>query len=196
MMEKSEKSERALQAESGAEVEVERDHKAATDTTEDKSSTADDIETILLASDLNQEEVSEQEPNINSGVANESTTGDIDRDRESSGIVRGDGAPASSQDGLNESSDKMKEIKGAENEANDTLEVSVAKIDEATASPSIPIISSSKKSRPSFKYDPNKITLRFLFANRDGLAVTIECNPSDTVGDVKGALLSAWPEGK
>ena len=58
-----------------------------------------------------------------------------------------------------------------------------------------PIVSSSKKSRPPYKYDPEKITLRFLFANRDGLTVTIECNPSDTVGEVKAALISVWPSG-
>jgi hypothetical protein len=57
------------------------------------------------------------------------------------------------------------------------------------------IVSSSKKSRPPYKYDPNKITLRFLFANRDGLTVTVQCNPTDTIGEVKGALLSVWPEG-
>lgn len=60
----------------------------------------------------------------------------------------------------------------------------------------IAIVSSSKKSRPQYKYDPDKITLRFLFANRDGLAVTVECKPGDTIGEVKGALLSVWPEGK
>lgn len=54
----------------------------------------------------------------------------------------------------------------------------------------------AKKARSAFKYDPNKITLRFLFANRDGLAVNVECNPTDTVGEVKGALISVWPEGK
>jgi hypothetical protein len=58
------------------------------------------------------------------------------------------------------------------------------------------VVSSNKKSRPAYKYDPNKITLRFLFANRDGLTVTIECEPSNTVGETKGALLSVWPEGK
>lgn len=56
------------------------------------------------------------------------------------------------------------------------------------------ILSSTKKSRPPYKYDPDKITLRFLFANRDGLTVTVECKPSDTVGEVKGALLSVWPD--
>jgi hypothetical protein len=51
-------------------------------------------------------------------------------------------------------------------------------------------------SRIPYKYDPEKITLRFLFANRDGLTVTLTCNPSDTVGEVKGALVSVWPKGK
>lgn len=65
---------------------------------------------------------------------------------------------------------------------------------EEPASSSAPVVSPSKRTRPPYKYDPNKITLRFLFANRDGLTVTVECNPSDTIGEVKGALLSVWPE--
>jgi hypothetical protein len=60
----------------------------------------------------------------------------------------------------------------------------------------LPQVSSSKRTRPQYKYDPNKITLRFLFANRDGLTVTVICNPNDTVGEVKGALLSVWPKGR
>lgn len=67
--------------------------------------------------------------------------------------------------------------------------------DETSTAKSAPIVSSTKKKRPAYKYDPNKITLRFLFANRDGLAVTIECDPTDTVGEVKGALVSVWPKG-
>lgn len=51
-----------------------------------------------------------------------------------------------------------------------------------------------KKSRPPYRFDPNKITVRFLFANRDGLSVTVVCKPNDTVGEVKGALISVWPE--
>lgn len=39
------------------------------------------------------------------------------------------------------------------------------------------------------------LNLRFLFANRDGLSVSIQCDPSDTVGEVKGALISVWPKG-
>jgi len=46
----------------------------------------------------------------------------------------------------------------------------------------------------TFVYDPNKITLKFIFANRDGLNVILDCTPADTVGEVKGALLSLWPE--
>mmetsp|Transcript_15811 Transcript_15811/g.43727 ORF Transcript_15811/g.43727 Transcript_15811/m.43727 type:complete len:264 (+) Transcript_15811:396-1187(+) len=57
-----------------------------------------------------------------------------------------------------------------------------------------PVVSASKRTRPPYKYDPEKVTLRFLFANRDGLTVTVECKPDDTVGEVKGQLLSVWPE--
>jgi len=57
-----------------------------------------------------------------------------------------------------------------------------------------PVVSATKRTRPQYKYDPEKITLRFLFANKDGLTVTVECKPTDTVGTVKGQLLSVWPE--
>lgn len=46
-----------------------------------------------------------------------------------------------------------------------------------------------------FSYEPGKISLKFLFANRDGLHVRIQCDAKDTVATVKGALLSLWPEG-
>jgi hypothetical protein len=59
-----------------------------------------------------------------------------------------------------------------------------------------PVVSSTKKTRPPYKYDPNKVVLRFLFANRDGLTVTVECKPADTVGEVKAQLLSVWPDGE
>lgn len=73
----------------------------------------------------------------------------------------------------------------------------VAKPDEPEepTQPPAPILTTSGKKRPPYKYDPAKVTLRFIFANRDGLAVTIECKPADTVGEVKGALLSVWPDG-
>jgi hypothetical protein len=47
-----------------------------------------------------------------------------------------------------------------------------------------------------YVYDPNKMTLKFIFANRDGVNVVLECKPSDTVGEVKAALLSLWPQGE
>jgi hypothetical protein len=42
--------------------------------------------------------------------------------------------------------------------------------------------------------DPNIVKLKFLFANRDGLSVTVGCKVTDTVGEIKGALLSMWPK--
>lgn len=55
--------------------------------------------------------------------------------------------------------------------------------------------SPSKPTAAPFVHDPNKITLRFLFAGRDGIHVVIDCKPDDTVGEVKGALMSVWPDG-
>lgn len=73
--------------------------------------------------------------------------------------------------------------------------VAVQETKAVTNDPSAgPVVSSSKRTRPPYKYDPEKITLRFLFANRDGLTVTAECKPSDTIGEIKGQLLSVWPE--
>uniref|UniRef100_A0A7S2USI7 UBL3-like ubiquitin domain-containing protein n=1 Tax=Attheya septentrionalis TaxID=420275 RepID=A0A7S2USI7_9STRA len=54
--------------------------------------------------------------------------------------------------------------------------------------------STGMQASASFVYNPDKISLRFLFANRDGLTLTINCDPGDTVGEIKGALLSVWPD--
>jgi hypothetical protein len=86
--------------------------------------------------------------------------------------------------GAKKGSKKKKEEKAAEQKAENT-DASVG-----------PVVSSSKRTRPPYKYDPQKVTLRFLFANKDGLTVTVECKPGDTVGEVKGQLLSVWPEGE
>lgn len=40
----------------------------------------------------------------------------------------------------------------------------------------------------------DKIRFKFLFANRDGLHVEIECSPSDTVMTMKTMLISSWPK--
>lgn len=104
--------------------------------------------------------------------------------------------PASPETPKKEESDKK-------SSADDTVATAAADDDQedpkvsgggGDGSKPIAIVASSKKARPPYKYDPDKITLRFLFANRDGLTVTVECKPGDTVGEVKGALLSVWPD--
>jgi hypothetical protein len=97
-----------------------------------------------------------------------------------------------------ESSKKQDEVDAATDatgESEKPAEEASSNVQVVVAPSSGIIVSSSKKSRPPYKYDPDKITLRFLFANRDGLTVTVECKPSDTVGEVKGALISVWPKG-
>ena len=42
----------------------------------------------------------------------------------------------------------------------------------------------------------DKIGIKFIFANRDGIHVEIECSPSDTVDMVKNMLIAEWPAGK
>lgn len=42
----------------------------------------------------------------------------------------------------------------------------------------------------------DKIRVKFIFANRDGVHVEIECSPSDTVMTMKTMLISDWPKGK
>lgn len=41
----------------------------------------------------------------------------------------------------------------------------------------------------------DSIRLKFIFANRDGLNVEIECSPSDTIEAITKSLQSKWPEG-
>ena len=59
-----------------------------------------------------------------------------------------------------------------------------------------PTESMPRTASKEYVYDPNKMTLKFIFANRDGVNVVLECKPSDTVGEVKAALLSLWPQGE
>lgn len=42
--------------------------------------------------------------------------------------------------------------------------------------------------------DMEKINIKFVFANRDGVNVVFNFDPSYTVGEVKGMLLSMWPD--
>ena len=41
-----------------------------------------------------------------------------------------------------------------------------------------------------------KIRVKFIFANRDGINVEFDCSPSDTVLEVKTSLISEWPKGE
>jgi hypothetical protein len=75
------------------------------------------------------------------------------------------------------------------------VQTSLSNVNQPTASALPSNNNTSSNLRIPYKYDPEKITLRFLFANRDGLTVTVTCKPSDTVGEVKGALISVWPKG-
>lgn len=180
------------------------DEKATNETTtEDNSSAVDVMENALPSSDAKKEEVTYEIEKVGRH-ANENAIRDDneslknDDGMNSSAKIAENGSVNSneeriSEESVEEKSNSVKDDRGAETDA--TVEESDTKDEEKKTSLATPVISSSKRSRPSFKYDPNKITLRFLFANKDGLAVTIECNPSDTVGEVKGALISAWPEG-
>lgn len=67
--------------------------------------------------------------------------------------------------------------------------------DSLAGSPAKKAVASSRSEPTPYVYDPKKITIKFVFANRDGLNVIVDCKPTDTVGEVKGALLSMWPEG-
>mmetsp|Transcript_17229 Transcript_17229/g.24255 ORF Transcript_17229/g.24255 Transcript_17229/m.24255 type:complete len:266 (+) Transcript_17229:404-1201(+) len=70
----------------------------------------------------------------------------------------------------------------------------VTTIPTYTVAPSATTTNTPSKQKSKFVYDPEKITLRFLFANKDGLSVNVDCTFTSTVGEVKGALLSVWPE--
>jgi len=56
--------------------------------------------------------------------------------------------------------------------------------------------SGRKSSTDYFVYDPNKVSVKFLFANRDGIHVLEKFNTEDTVRDMKCALIQAWPDSK
>lgn len=41
---------------------------------------------------------------------------------------------------------------------------------------------------------PDAVKLKFIFANKDGLTVMVSCKLTDSVGEVKGVLMSMWPD--
>ncbi len=44
--------------------------------------------------------------------------------------------------------------------------------------------------------DTNMVKIKFIFANRDGINVEIECSLNDTIGAITKDLQSKWPEGE
>lgn len=66
--------------------------------------------------------------------------------------------------------------------------------DKKTEPPKPKETKSRRPAPPPFIDDPSKITIKFIFANRDGLFVILDCKPDDTVGEVKAQLMSMWPD--
>lgn len=75
-----------------------------------------------------------------------------------------------------------------------TTEIGDAESDGDECAVIAPSAKTPRIASKEYVYDPTKLTLKFIFANRDGVNVVLECKPSDTVGEVKGVLLSMWPQ--
>ena len=96
---------------------------------------------------------------------------------------------------LSVNEDTMEEADESADDAQSKKDGTSAAIPEKKEPKKEGVLKSSSRKRSTFTYNPNKVTLRFIFANRDGVSVTLDCEPADTVREVKGALLSAWPKG-
>jgi hypothetical protein len=57
-------------------------------------------------------------------------------------------------------------------------------------------VTSSLSLDRNYVHDPNKIAIKFIFANRDGLNVYVKSFPTDSVHVLKQSLISLWPKGK
>jgi len=53
---------------------------------------------------------------------------------------------------------------------------------------------SDKETMSNAPTENDSVKIKFLFANRDGVHVEIECSPSDTIENVTKSLQSNWPE--
>ena len=49
---------------------------------------------------------------------------------------------------------------------------------------------------PTENADANTIRIKFIFANRDGVNVEIECSLNDTIAAITQNLQSKWPKGE
>eukprot|EP00979_Chaetoceros_neogracilis_P008367 scaffold1862_cov268-Chaetoceros_neogracile.AAC.32 len=54
--------------------------------------------------------------------------------------------------------------------------------------------SSDKETLSNTPTENDTVKIKFLFANRDGIHVEIECSPSDTIENITKTLQSKWPE--
>ena len=121
----------------------------------------------------------------------EGTSAEIKNETSDSGATDTSTQPENSAEGS--SSSGGEQGNNNENKTTPNLAESTATEPQETAAKTAPAPAVRAAPKP-FIYDPNKITLKFLFANRDGLHVILDCTPTDTIGEVKGALLSLWPE--
>lgn len=157
-----------------------------------------------------QMERAKKEETASSFSAAAATSGDSETEAQTSEADQPAGLAPSSDDGRAEADDQPAQTTSVEDGTKANTTPLVTEADDATSAPpraaatpavsSKPVASSKPATRssrpppPPFVYSPDKITLKFLFANRDGLNVVVDCAPSDTVGEVKGQLLSMWPE--
>lgn len=66
--------------------------------------------------------------------------------------------------------------------------------DHTETSQEAPPTNETEEEPEEYVYEQGKVTIKFLFANRDGLSAFVKCNESDTVATVKASLLSVWPK--
>ena len=145
--------------------------------TETKSETLTDDSAIDNGDDLGAISANEAKDNNIVEVENNEVINSIDTDKPD-GEIKVVAAPQASSEAVPSS----------------VTETTAESPSPAASPKEVPKTSPSKST--AFVHDPNKITLRFLFAGRDGTHVSIDFTPTDTVGEVKGALMSVWPEGE
>ncbi|KAL3797853.1 hypothetical protein HJC23_006891 [Cyclotella cryptica] len=144
------------------------------------------------------------ETNENDADVEATINNNLDKNRENEGTSAGDVEGGQLQEnGVNNANEEnsnpapqdapLSQTNAVEMGGETTTPVATNKSTKAAA-PNPPAKKAPKASSSTFVHDPNKITLKFLFAGRDGINVIIDCKPNDTVGEVKGALMSVWPK--
>eukprot|EP00586_Coscinodiscus_wailesii_P006893 CAMPEP_0172488858 /NCGR_PEP_ID=MMETSP1066-20121228/18564_1 /TAXON_ID=671091 /ORGANISM="Coscinodiscus wailesii, Strain CCMP2513" /LENGTH=241 /DNA_ID=CAMNT_0013256337 /DNA_START=350 /DNA_END=1075 /DNA_ORIENTATION=+ len=147
-----------------------------------------DPATATTIAEKNQTEATNQQTkNETSDEKSEPTTSDIENDESEAQH----NIATNNDNGSLGVTDKKSQVK----KDNDTMTdaTSTNSIDSAVNGKDPGALASSAAANDSDD-DPNIVKLKFLFANRDGLNVTVGCKVTDTVGEIKGALLSMWPK--